>query len=248
MHGLDVRSGRVDLDGVAAAIASLDADVVALQEVDRLLARSGAVDQTKALAERLGYHGAFAPALLGSPDVAWHSLAGQDPGGEAYGVALLSRGPLGTATPISLPGGGDGRRTTAASPQNPGWDREPRVALRAEVRAGATTLAVTTTHLSYLPWRGLAQLHAAAAAATADVDTDGERAAVLVGDLNLPLWVVRAALPQWQHAGGAPTYPAWDPRLQVDQLLARGSVRVAAVQVGARGSSDHLPLLVDLEL
>ena len=38
LHGLDVRSNRVDLDAVAAAIDNLDADVVAVQEVDRGLA------------------------------------------------------------------------------------------------------------------------------------------------------------------------------------------------------------------
>src|SRR6185503_5588957 len=38
LHGLDVRSNRVDLDAAAEAIDKLDADVVAVQEVDRGLA------------------------------------------------------------------------------------------------------------------------------------------------------------------------------------------------------------------
>ena len=43
LHGLDVRSRQVDLDAAAEAIDKLDADVVAVQEVDRGLSRSGEV-------------------------------------------------------------------------------------------------------------------------------------------------------------------------------------------------------------
>ncbi len=34
----------------------LDPDIIALQEVDRLMARTGRVDQVAWLGERLGYH------------------------------------------------------------------------------------------------------------------------------------------------------------------------------------------------
>ena len=47
-------SDRVDLDGTAAILRSIDADLVALQEIDREQERSGGVDQARALGERLG--------------------------------------------------------------------------------------------------------------------------------------------------------------------------------------------------
>ena len=50
LHGLDVRSNRVDLDAIAEAIDALDVDVVAVQEVDRGLPRSGELDQVAELA------------------------------------------------------------------------------------------------------------------------------------------------------------------------------------------------------
>jgi endonuclease/exonuclease/phosphatase family metal-dependent hydrolase len=106
------------------------------------------------------------------------------------------------------------------------------------------TLGVTTTHLSYLPWRGLAQLAVAARAAR---HARGG-SAVLLGDLNLPARVVRAALPGWRHAGGTPSYPWDEPRLQLDHILVRGDVRVVSGRTGPALTSDHLPVVADLEL
>ncbi|MBA2529052.1 MAG: endonuclease, partial [Euzebyales bacterium] len=91
LHGVDMRNGRVDVDTVLDAVAALDVDVVALQEVDRAQERSGGVDQTAALAERMAAQGVFGPALLGSPDTSWTAVGHEDPGGPAYGVALVSR-------------------------------------------------------------------------------------------------------------------------------------------------------------
>ena len=50
LHGLDIRTGRIDLGAVAAAIDALDVDVLAVQEVVREQRRSGAVDQVADLA------------------------------------------------------------------------------------------------------------------------------------------------------------------------------------------------------
>jgi endonuclease/exonuclease/phosphatase family metal-dependent hydrolase len=66
-HGLDLRTGRVDLAAVAAVIDALQVDVVALQEVDREQPRSGGAEQVAALATALGWRGVFAPTLFGTP-------------------------------------------------------------------------------------------------------------------------------------------------------------------------------------
>lgn len=258
LHGLDVRgepgaqTDAGDLNALAASLAQLGADVIALQEVDRDLQRSGAVDQVAWLARRLDMEGVFAPALVGSPDERWqpapnHDDPGEsdrpgDPGGSAYGVGLLTRLPVVAVRRRRLPGGGSGRRPPA-TPTSPGWDREPRVALRVDVDVAGTTLAVTTTHLSYLPWRGLRQLLTAARFAE-----DAGGPAVLLGDLNLPPVAVRAVLRGWAHLGGGETYPAHDPRLQVDHVLVRGRVEAADVGVGDRLTSDHLPLVATLRV
>lgn len=238
LHGRDLRrDGTVDLAAAATAIAALDADVVALQEVDRHQERSGGTDQVHALATMLSMTGVFCPALLGSPDDSWVP-ANPDAGGAAYGVGLLSRVELSAADRHELPGGGAGARRSSASLRNPGWDHEPRVALTVRVRVGRWDPAITVTHLSYMPWRALRQLRAAAAI------TGSPR--VLVGDLNLPAWAVRAALPTWHHAGGQPTFPAWRPRLQMHHVLVDDTAHVHRAVAAAHTTSDHRPLVVDL--
>lgn len=240
LHGMHLaRRGTVDLPAVAEVLAEVGADVVALQEVDRDQARSGHVDQAADLGDRLGMRGVFCAALSGSPDHSW-TPATDTTTGPAYGVGLLTRLPLRAVRRVALPGGGAGTRSPDASLRNPGWDHEPRVALAAAVDVGGRTVEFIVTHLSYLPWRAVRQLRTATAAATAPT-------AVLVGDLNLPAALVRA-LPAWRHAGGAATYPAWKPRVQVHHVLVRGGARVDGVTVHPRSTSDHRPLIADLRV
>lgn len=245
LHGLDVRTGRVDLGAVAAAIDALDADVVAVQEVDREQRRTGRVDQVAELARRLGGYGVFAPALLGEPQHGWRHGPGQgaDPGGPAYGVGLISRRPLCDVARFALPGGGTGeRRPEDVGRVLPTWDHEPRVVLRA--RAGG--LVVATAHLSFMVWRGVRQVRVAAAFTRACA---AGGPAVLLGDLNLPLPLLRPALvgTGWTTHAAAATYPAWRPGMQLDHVLGRG-VRLHDVRVGPRGPSDHLPVIATVEL
>lgn len=267
LHGLDLRAGAadaaVDTDAAAAAVAALEPDVVALQEVDAGQPRSGRLDQAAAVAAAVGGEHRFAPALAGEPGVGWRPAGGRvlgpEPAGDEplYGVALVSRWPITAAQAVRLPGGGrrggaptgrdrGGGGAAGASSARPGYDREPRAALRCELDVAGRALPVAATHLSYLPWRGLRQLRAAARLAAAAPPADG--AALLLGDLNLPVAAVRAAARGWRHAGGAPTYPAWRPWRQPDHVLLRGPVAVDGAGVGPRPPGDHLPLLARLRL
>jgi endonuclease/exonuclease/phosphatase family metal-dependent hydrolase len=272
LHGVDVRRlapgttalprSAVDLDAVAGWLADLDADVIAVQEVDRDLDRSGGVDQVAWLADRLGLDGVFGPALHGDPEVGWAEVpdAGLPAGAPAYGIGLLSRSGLRDVRRHRLPHGGPGSRQPGASPVNPGVDGEPRIARSATVDGpGGRPLRITTTHLSYMPWRAVPQLGHALAAAVAGHDGP----AVLIGDLNLPMWggwlALRAhglhpwAWPGgattragWRHLQGLATYPSWRPRVQLDQAYVRHVADPVEVAVGPPGPSDHLPLLLTL--
>jgi endonuclease/exonuclease/phosphatase family metal-dependent hydrolase len=247
LHGLDLRSGRVELDAAAEAIAGLDADVVAVQEVDRGLTRSGECDQVAELAARLGRTGIFAPALLGDPTLRWERGPGTDPdpGGPAYGIGLLSALPLTAVAIAALPGGGPGqarpRRPDARRPPIPYRDGEPRAALRVTVEAPWGPVAVTTAHLSFVPWRGRRQL--ATVCGFARGGPNGSTA-VLLGDLNLAPPVVERILRRrgWRTKPGAPTFPSWSPLLQLDHLLVHGDIALDELRVGPLGPSDHLPL------
>lgn len=89
IHHGEGTDGKVDLDRIAAIMKKLKPDIIALQEVDRYLPRSGNVDQASVLAELMGMHVAFGKAI---------SLAGGE-----YGVATLSRFPITSSETILLP-------------------------------------------------------------------------------------------------------------------------------------------------
>lgn len=268
LHGIDVRrlsrgqsgltSADIDLSAVGDWIEQLDADVIALQEVDAFLERSDNLDQVEWLATRLGYDGVFGPALMGNPDRDWDEVpvTGLAQGAGGYGLGLLSRVGLRDVTRTRLPYGGPGTREPGASPTNPGMDNEPRVSLSATVADG---LRVSTTHLSYLFWRAVPQLGRALEAAATGHDGQG----VFIGDFNLPMWGGWLALhawglhpwgwPQlatraqgWRYLPGQATYPSWKPRLQLDQVYVRNMDRAVTVSTGPAGPSDHLPLIMTL--
>src|SRR5688572_18053249 len=54
LHGMDLTDGVADPARLRTALADLDADIVALQEVDRHQERSGGADQAALAAEALG--------------------------------------------------------------------------------------------------------------------------------------------------------------------------------------------------
>lgn len=76
-RGLD---GEVDLARTAAAIVETGAELIALQEVDRNMRRSGKTDQGVMLAQATGLQISFFPTLAR--------------GGGEYGIALAARRPL----------------------------------------------------------------------------------------------------------------------------------------------------------
>src|SRR3954470_11856485 len=105
LHGRTPSDVLVDVDGFAAAVRTLDADVLALQEVDRNQPRSGNADLTAIAAESMGATDhRFVAALAGSPGGTWSAATGDEqPDATAYGIALLSRHPVSSWDIVRLP-------------------------------------------------------------------------------------------------------------------------------------------------
>jgi endonuclease/exonuclease/phosphatase family metal-dependent hydrolase len=127
-HG-DNGDGRVDLRRLGAACASLAADVLAVQEVDRFGRRVGFRDEMRVIARATGLQAVFGEAARRK----WRS----------YGNVLLARGPITEVETVKLPRPAGG---------------EPRVAIIARVGVDGQSLSVGATHLSFRKGEGAAQL------------------------------------------------------------------------------------------
>lgn len=124
MANYNIKSGMwTSLEEVGDVLESLNADVIALQEVDHLMKRTGDVDQSATLAERLGMERVFVGA--------------QDRDGGTYGIALLSKLPIARADRFDLPDAGG---------------VEPRVVADVDVCAAGKPLRVLSTHTDFTPW------------------------------------------------------------------------------------------------
>ena len=248
LHGRSPDGAALPPGLLAEACASLAADVLCLQEIDRAQSRSGGVDQTAEVADAMGAAAwRFEPALIGEPGGRWRAAEDADAaavtGGEAgYGVGLVSRVPVKAWHVLRLPAAKvrspvfvPGRRAVIL------LDDEPRVGVAAELEGPDGPLLVATTHLSFVPGWNVVQLRRL----TRWLAGLGPPA-VLLGDLNMP-----AALPRWASGWLAlakvRTFPADKPSMQLDHALGRGRLpAVVAVDAPHLPLSDHRALVVDL--
>lgn len=246
------RTGAAQWTTWARAAAGLDVDVLAVQEVDHLLPRSGSVDQTAVLAGLLGgagpeWEARFAAAVHGTPGTAagFRPAARTDPLEPSYGVALASRHPVSRWAELRL-GPSRARLPVRAGSQLLWVPDEPRVALAAVVETPEGPVTVVTTHLSFSPVRASGQLREVVRWAGT---LPGPR--VLLGDLNLPR---RLAVPVsgWTPAAAVETFPAGRPRVQLDHVLVEDRTPETPTSRHATAhrlaDSDHLAVRVGLGL
>ncbi|ACL56342.1 Endonuclease/exonuclease/phosphatase [Methylobacterium nodulans ORS 2060] len=226
--------GRLSPVRIAEVLASCRPDVVALQELDVGRMRSGMVDQAHAIAQHLGMRAHFHAALRVME--------------EEYGNAILTALPSRLVRAEALPG----------LPDRP--HLEPRGALWAAITAHDTEIQVIATHLG-LRRRERARQAEALLGSRFLSDPACRPPVVLVGDLNavphsFAYRRLAGRLSDAQRAPGMPrrqrTYPSACPLLRLDHVFVSEGVTVRRVEVVrgplARIASDHLPLLVDLEV
>ena len=238
IHAGTDAAGVDNLDRVAALVREAKADLVLLQEVDRLTTRSGRVDQLRELERRTGLHGAFGKTL--------------DYQGGEYGIAVLSRWPVRRDTLVRLP---------VEPPQaRAGGSYEPRGALVAWIDAPGRPLRVVNTHLDasgddHYRRQEVARVRADATALAA-VSSAGAPLVLVGGDFNAEpgtathLTMTEGGfLDAWAACGGAGdglTYSAARPVKRIDYLFVLGRAGCRAARVIASDASDHRPLLVTL--
>ena len=220
---------KIDPARIAEVINECCPDIVALQEVDVGRARSGGTDQAHMIATHLRMEAEFHPAL--------HL---ED---EKYGDAVLTSLPMRLVRADALPSLG-----------------EPRGALWVEVDLDSAKLQVIVTHLGLRGTERVRQATALLGPGWLGAAAQSGSPVVLAGDLNA---IARSAaykllarhLSDAQLRSGTkprPTFPARLPRLWIDHVFVSEAIRVKECRVHAstlaRVASDHLPLLVELEV
>jgi endonuclease/exonuclease/phosphatase family metal-dependent hydrolase len=219
---------------VARVIAEMSLDIVALQELDLGRQRSASADQTKIIAERLGWHSYFHPATRR--------------GDEHYGNAILSRYRLSFRRAVELPG------------KPPFFCRENRAAIEVEIETNLGKVHIINTHLG-LGWRERAVQAQLFTSTEWRTTIAGDTPLILLGDfnslrdsrpcrtLNQYLRDVRELI---QATGPTRTFPTRFPLLAVDHIFVNGALRPLSVTVHrsplARIASDHFPLVADFVL
>ena len=243
LHGRTVGDG-VDPARLRESVERLNPDILALQEVDLDQERSGRTDLTAVAAEAMGAVAhRFVAAISGTPGATWMPATGlEQPGTAAYGIALLSRFPATSWQVLRLP-----RIPTRFPMYFPEPNRllianeEPRAAIVAQIDTPLGPLTVTNTHLSFVPGWNRHQLRRIINCARA---LPGPR--VVAGDLNL----TPAAARRWsglRTLAAAPTFPAHQPRRQLDHILTDDpGLVVRGSEAPLMPLSDHRPLVVDL--
>jgi endonuclease/exonuclease/phosphatase family metal-dependent hydrolase len=245
LHGRSPEDGRVDVDRLAEAIRSLDADVLGLQEVDRDQPRSMNADLTAVAAEAMGaVDSQFVAALAGTPGGTWMAATGEEQPGSAYGIALLSRMPVISWRVVRLPMLRSRVPVVFRGERRPRVVRdEPRVAVAAVLEGPGRRFTVATTHLSFVPGWNVLQLRRLMRALAGTREP-----LVLTGDMNMDPDQVRRITRLRAIAEGV-TFPAHEPARQLDHVLVRGPVAACGpAEIPELPLSDHRAVVVPVQL
>ncbi|MFM7521831.1 MAG: endonuclease/exonuclease/phosphatase family protein [Planctomycetota bacterium] len=224
--GIGGRDRRYSLDRIVAAIEAENPDIVCLQEVDRLVRRSGHDDQPRLLAATLHGHAVYqANVAVGT-------------GG--YGNLVLSRWPVESRHRISLRHG----------------VRKPRGAQLVVLDTPEGALHVVHTHLGLAErerqWQvqrlvGHALFRSAAELPTLLVGDFNDWRDRLAGGLaEHGFRQVTAPASRFR------SFPAWLALGSLDKAFVRGAVEIRQARIVrtalTREASDHLPLVVDFHI
>jgi len=213
---------RLDLARTATVLKRLNADLVALQEVDKNCTRSEKIDQAAELGNLLTMEHAFGAFM-------------NFQGGE-YGLAVLSRFPILKAIRHVLPRGAEPRCALEVQAQHPGM-AEPVsfVCVHMDWTRDTLRLPQVQTLLDKLAMRPHPVILAG--------DFNAKRDEPSMQALCASGWTV---LPK---QGAAQTYPADKPRTEIDYIVTRGlSTNATSIVIAESIASDHRPLRAALPL
>jgi len=224
--------GRVSTSRIVDVIARHSPDVIALQELDSGLVRTGNVDQAREIAARLNMYCHFHPSFEMEEGL--------------YGNAIISSHPIEMVSAGVLP---TIRQSRPMELRGVIWTR---VDLRSAM------LDVFTTHLGLN--RKERTLQAEEIMGPEWLGNEKRlRMSVFLGDMNVTRQskvhrMFRSVLKEARHKGifSASTFPSRFPLLRIDHIFVSEEIIVRRAMV-ARGpleasASDHLPVIADIDI
>jgi endonuclease/exonuclease/phosphatase family metal-dependent hydrolase len=264
LHGMEIPPNKTgpSLTSLHRAIAALSTDVIAVQEIDFNLPRSGSVNQIAEVARAMGADNwAFAPSIVGTPGEKWRklskneikiftdetsgSLAGSYGIGIASNIKVLKwhRLELGNS-PIGIPLVVPTESETSTKPKMRAIyvHDEPRLAIAATLANGFT---IVNTHLSFAPGVNLVQLKKLKSWSL-QIARETNTRVLLMGDLNLPKGLP-VAFSKWRSLVNQNTYPSWGAKIQFDYILSDQLLpdECQPLLLSTSGISDHLPIGIE---
>lgn len=223
--------GVYDLERLAEVIKAVKPDLVALQEVDVMVRRSGKVHQASKLGELCGLKSFYGPT--------------QHYEGGLYGNAILTNLPVSDVLIHPLP-------YTDATPELTTY---PRAAIALTVTApDGKPLRFISTHFQHnVETDRVNQAHAINELFAAD---GNNLRTILAGDMNAipgsePVQVLET---KWQNAideAAAPTVPSHDPTSRIDYIFYRSKTQLQVEEskvIDEAMASDHRPVFAVLTL
>lgn len=220
---------RVDPGRIVDVLQTIDADVVALQEVVSIESRNRHEDQARFIAEGLGFHVAFGHTR-------WLK-------GGRYGNLVLTRFPIHVSRNYDLTAG----------------RRERRGCLRVDIQLDATTLHVFNLHLGtgYIERRRQAR-RLWNEQIFAKEEVKGPRIVLgdfnewTRGSVSQLLNSLFEGANLRRHLNRSRTYPGFLPFLHLDHIYFDPALRLEKLTLRrdwtAIVASDHLPLVADFQI
>lgn len=221
-HCVNHLSQKIDFDLFIHYLKGIDADIIGLNEVRGDGQADDYQDQTKILANALGYHSYFGKSVM---------IKGVNP----YGNAVLSKHPIKSATVIPIP-------TT----EKDGKVLEPRSILNAVIDSPMGEFNMFITHFGLTP-----KEHENAVSTVVDVITDKNCVLMgdfNVTPENPVLLPIRNKLNDTAEVFEKEllSFPSDSPKIKIDYVFTSHNVKVKKADIPPHVISDHRPYIIEV--